>query len=97
ANAQAVVMTIHPELLPLVPLSTTLATTPPPKRIIAPVPMISATNGVIGYDLRFLIYKLFSLHSPFSIVHSIICPKLCCIGRSLPFFQLIADILVFDG
>lgn len=48
ANAQAVVITIQPELFPFVSLSTTFATTPFPKRIRIAVPMISAINGVIN-------------------------------------------------
>ncbi|MNR05800.1 hypothetical protein D3C85_1218480 [compost metagenome] len=42
ASAQAVVMEIQPPLFPFVPLSTTLATTPLPKRIMSAVPINSA-------------------------------------------------------
>ena len=48
ANAHAVVITIHPELFPLVSLSTTFATTPLPHSIVSLVPMISAINGVMS-------------------------------------------------
>src|SRR5690606_19469620 len=48
ASAHAVAMTIQPPLFPLVPVKTTLATTPPPNRIRNPVPISSAINGVIS-------------------------------------------------
>src|SRR5262249_16578510 len=47
AIAQPEVMTIQPLLLPLVPLRTTFATTPSPRRMSSAVPMISPRNAVI--------------------------------------------------
>src|SRR4051812_26617389 len=45
ARAQPRVMTIQPELFPLVPLRSTLATTPSPKRTSKAVPINSPKNG----------------------------------------------------
>src|SRR5687767_7733957 len=47
ASAQPVVITIQPELNPLVPFNTTFATTPVPNKIKNIVPISSAANGVI--------------------------------------------------
>src|SRR5690606_38056654 len=52
ASAQAVVITIQPLLCPLVPVSTTFATTPPPMRIRKKVPRTSALKGVIRQVFR---------------------------------------------
>lgn len=55
ANAQAVVITIQPELFPFVSLSTTFATTPFPKRIRIAVPMIGAFLVWLFYKDHFKI------------------------------------------
>src|SRR5262249_22556666 len=52
ANAQPVVTTIQPELLPLVWLRTTLATTPSPRTIRRAVPRNSATRGDMAWRVR---------------------------------------------
>src|ERR1043166_3918697 len=48
ASAQPSVMTIQPELFPLVPLSSTLATTPSPKSTSNAVPINSPRNGFMN-------------------------------------------------
>src|SRR5215510_3812400 len=52
ANAQPVVITIQPELLPLVWLRTTFATTPSPRTIRRAVPRNSATRGDMAWRVR---------------------------------------------
>src|ERR1051325_491265 len=52
ASAQPSVMTIQPELFPLVPLSSTLATTPSPNRISNAVPINSPRNGFMNLLFR---------------------------------------------
>src|SRR5215510_12627991 len=52
ANAQPVVITIQPELLPLVWLRTTFATTPSPRMIRRAVPRNSATRGDMAWRVR---------------------------------------------